>query len=312
MLKRSIEEEAQSLQKQAEQMRQRKQAAATSLEALAAARARLSGGCPACGEKLGQQALAYKREGKLKQASLLFVSAIKLLQATGHGSSAQMVLLFSELADLYTETGMPEEGVALYKQAYSLEKEVSGHESPMLAMHLKKLGSAYEMQGKMEAAGLTLEEALHVLETAHGPDHPEVLALRQRLSGVRGAPPPTATPGGSAPPGVVSLGMPVHAQRAEPGSDDAGAVEVRASQMPRKELGPNSGGGTFRGTGGAAGATLPRPANMPVPKVPGLAIGGSGQPGGQPAVAPDDLQNFSSQRMRARLEARQKARERQP
>ena len=40
-----------------------------------------------------------------------------------------------------------------------------------------------------------------------------------------------------------------------------------------------------------------------MPKVPGLAIGGSGQP--------DDLQNFSSQRMRARLEARQAAKARE-
>jgi hypothetical protein len=50
--------------------------------------------------------------------------------------------------------------------------------------------------------------------------------------------------------------------------------------------------------------------------VPGLAIGGSGQLGqlgGQPgaAAAPDDLQNFSSQRMRARIEARQAAKARE-
>ena len=195
---------------------------------------------------------------------------------------------------------MAEEGVALYKQAYSLEKEVSGHESPLLALHLQKLGAAYERQGKMEAASLTLEEAGHVLETAYGADHPEVLALRQRLDGLDGEGGAlSATPSGAAA-GVVSLGMPSRA--AEGGADaDAGADgdgDYRASQMPR-----SSGNGTFRAAGGAAGATLPRPAGMPVPKVPGLAIGGSGQP--------DDLQNFSSQRMRARLEARQAAKARE-
>jgi hypothetical protein len=41
---------------------------------------------------------------------------------------------------------------------------VSGHESPLLALHLQKLGVAYGRQGKMEAASLTLEEAGNVLE----------------------------------------------------------------------------------------------------------------------------------------------------
>ena len=44
-------------------------------------------------------------------------------------------------------------------QAYSIEKEVSGADSVKLAEHLKNLGAAYEKQGKMEAATLTLEEA---------------------------------------------------------------------------------------------------------------------------------------------------------
>ena len=195
---------------------------------------------------------------------------------------------------------MADECVALYKQSYSLEKEVSGHESPLLAVHLQKLGAAYERQGKMEAASLTLREAGDVLEEAYGPDHPEVRELRQKLDdldGGRGALGLT--------PGVVSLGMPSQGGAdADAEAGEGGDGGMRASAMPR-----SSGNGTFRAAGGAAGATLPRPANMPVPKVPGLAIGGSGQPGGQPAVAPDDLQNFSSQRMRARLEARQKARE---
>jgi len=284
-------------------MRERKTAAAASLSALASRRAQLRGGCPACAEQLGRQAKAYRAQRQHKQASLLYVSAIKLLEATGHGHSAPMVGLFSELADLYAEAGMADECVALYKQSYSLEKEVSGHESPLLAVHLQKLGAAYERQGKMEAASLTLREAGDVLEEAYGPDHPEVRELRQKLDdldGGRGALGLT--------PGVVSLGMPSQGGAdAEAEAGEGGDGGMRASAMPR-----SSGNGTFRAAGGAAGATLPRPANMPVPKVPGLAIGGSGQPGGQPAVAPDDLQNFSSQRMRARLEARQKARERQP
>ena len=81
---------------------------------------------------------------------------------------------------------MADECVALYKQSYSLEKEVSGHESPLLAVHLQKLGAAYERQGKMEAASLTLREAGDVLEEAYGPDHPEVRELRQKLDDLDG------------------------------------------------------------------------------------------------------------------------------
>ena len=43
-----------------------------------------------------------------------------------------------------------------------------------MTKHLQRLGQAYEKQGKMEAATLTLEEAGSVLEYAYGPDHPEV------------------------------------------------------------------------------------------------------------------------------------------
>ena len=99
-------------------MRERKASAAASLSALASRRAQLRGGCPACAEQLGRQAKAYRAQRQHKQASLLYVSAIKLLEATGHGHSAPMVGLFSELADLYAEAGMADECVALYKQSY--------------------------------------------------------------------------------------------------------------------------------------------------------------------------------------------------
>ena len=58
----------------------------------------------------------------------------------------------SELADLYSHEGMDEEAIALYKQAYSIEKDVAGPQSTRLALHLQKRGAAYEKQGKMEAA----------------------------------------------------------------------------------------------------------------------------------------------------------------
>ena len=74
-------------------MRERKVAAASSLSVLVTRRAQLRGGCPACGEQLGRQAKAYKAQRQHKQASLLYVSAIKLLEATGHGQSAPMVAL---------------------------------------------------------------------------------------------------------------------------------------------------------------------------------------------------------------------------
>ena len=108
--------------------------------------------------------------------------------------STQAVRPISALADLYSAEGMEEEAISLYKQATPLraylepgpaliaphhvgifvEKDVSGEASLLLAAHLQKLGAAYEKQGKMEAATLTLEEAGSVLEAAYGPDHPEL------------------------------------------------------------------------------------------------------------------------------------------
>ena len=55
-----------------------------------------------------------------------------------------------------------------------LEKEASGADSPKAAAHLRRLGTAYQRQGKMEAAGLALKEAESILESAHGSKHPEV------------------------------------------------------------------------------------------------------------------------------------------
>ena len=112
----------------------------------------------------------------------MFMSAVKLMESIGLGRSKHVVPPVSALADLYSAEGMDEEAIALYKQAYSIEKDASGADSPQLARHLQKLGGAYEKQGKMEAATLTLEEAGSVLEHAHGPDHPEVQALREQLA----------------------------------------------------------------------------------------------------------------------------------
>ena len=174
---------------------------------------------------------------------------------------------------------------------------MSGEASPLLAAHLQKLGAAYEKQGKMEAATLTLEEAGSVLEAAYGPDHPELGVLRHRISAMHGA----ARDGN---------GMPVSF--------------AAAPEMPRKQL--NSARG---GSAGAFGAALPAPtprgqsssaegasatgvaasaAPAPAGLVPSLTLP-SGTPAPAPAlVLPPDvvLKNFSSQRMRARLEARQR------
>merc|ERR1719440_2453702 len=112
------------------------------------------------------------------------------MESVGLGRSKHVVPPVSALANLYSAEGMDEEAIALYKQAYSIEKDASGADAPQLAKHLQKLGGAYEKQGKLEAATLTLEEAGSVLEHAYGPDHPEVQALREQLSALIAEPEP--------------------------------------------------------------------------------------------------------------------------
>jgi tetratricopeptide (TPR) repeat protein len=143
---------------------------------------KLDDGAPGMCDALIEKGRMYVDDGKNKYASLMFMSAIKLMESIGLGRSAFVVPPVSALADLYSAEGMDEEAIALYKQAYSIEKDSSGPDAPALARHLQKLGAAYEKQGKMEAATLTLEEAGSVLEHAHGPDHPEVIAIREQLA----------------------------------------------------------------------------------------------------------------------------------
>lgn len=80
----------------------------------------------------------------------------------------------SEEADKFVQAGKTDEAIELYLLACSLEKEASGADSPKAAAHLRRLGTAYQRQGKMEAAGLALKEAESILESAHGSKHPEV------------------------------------------------------------------------------------------------------------------------------------------
>merc|ERR1740138_325252 len=181
-LKRTIEEEKLALRKQLAEMESRLAEAKGKLNDLGAANEKVSSGAPAMCNELVAKGHAYTKAGKFKYASLMFMSAVKLMESIGLGRSGYVVPPVSALADLYSAEGMDEEAIALYKQAYSIEKDASGADSPELARHLQRLGAAYEKQGKMEAATLTLEEAGSVLEHAHGPDHPEVQALREQLA----------------------------------------------------------------------------------------------------------------------------------
>ena len=58
------------------------------------------------------------------------------MEAIGIGRSGFVVEPISALADLYSAEGMDEEAIALYKQAYSIEKDAAGADSPARARHL--------------------------------------------------------------------------------------------------------------------------------------------------------------------------------
>jgi kinesin family member C2/C3 len=181
-LKKSITEDKAEMRRQLEELEQKVTDAKADLVGIGAQTDKLDDGAPGMCDALIEKGRMYVDDGKNKYASLMFMSAIKLMESIGLGRSAFVVPPVSALADLYSAEGMDEEAIALYKQAYSIEKDSSGPDAPALARHLQKLGAAYEKQGKMEAATLTLEEAGSVLEHAHGPDHPEVIAIREQLA----------------------------------------------------------------------------------------------------------------------------------
>ena len=67
------------------------------------------------------------------------------MDSIGQGRCEQVVEPISILADLYSLESMDEEAIALYKQAYSIEKDSSGDASPKLAHHLQiKLAGKYQ------------------------------------------------------------------------------------------------------------------------------------------------------------------------
>ena len=210
---------------------------------------------------------------------------------------------------------MDEEAIALYKQAYSIEKDASGADSPLLARHLQKLGGAYEKQGKMEAATLTLEEAGSVLEHAYGPDHPEVHALREQLAALIE---PEIEDEEDEEPEEVSTGAPAVPPLMTGGQENVlGEIKEPAAAPKKKKKGDKTGAAAEGGDAAAAGA---KPGKKGAKAKKGSKKGGekgSDENAGPKApaaklsrtIGEDDeatVQKFSSQRMRARLEARQR------
>jgi len=173
-LEKTIADETIALRAQLEEMEERYRKATTQLEEISESQIKVRRDAPGC------------VDGMAKYASLLFMSAVKLLESIGQGRSAHVMIPIAELADLYSSERMEEEAIALYKQAYSIEKDVSGPTSPKLAMHLQKLGMSYQKQGKMEAATLTLEEAASVLENVYGPKHADAVRLREYIQQLMG------------------------------------------------------------------------------------------------------------------------------
>ena len=280
-LRKTIEEEKVALRKQLGEMEERLSDAKGKLSSLEEANGRIDKGAPPMCTNLVEKGHAFTKAGKFKYASLMFMSAVKLMESIGLGRSQHVVAPVSSLADLYSAEGMDEEAIALYKQAYSIEKDASGADSPLLAKHLQKLGGAYEKQGKMEAATLTLEEAGSVLEHAYGPDHPEVQALREQLAAlIEPEPEPEEDDEEEfeePPPGRRRRGAAVGRRRR--GGDGRGAAraeeeaggqeEGRQGRQGRRRQGQEDEEGD-RQEGQAKDATTARP---PKPKAPAPAHG---------------------------------------
>ena len=321
-LKKTIEEEKVALRKQLSEMEGRLSEAKGKLSGLSTANEKVANGAPAMCNDLVQKGHAYTKAGKFKYASLMFMSAVKLMESIGLGRSGYVVPPVSALADLYSAEGMDEEAIALYKQAYSIEKDASGADSPALARHLQKLGAAYEKQGKMEAATLTLEEAGSVLEHAHGPDHPEVQALREQLAALI-EPEPEPEPEEEEEEEAVEE-APAEVPEPEPVSDPMSArfgaqMEAATAPVALKKVKKKKDGEKEEAATGKDGKKKPAP-KKGSKKGDKASKDGKDADGGEAEVkkapAPklsrtgnDDeatVQKFSSQRMRARLEARQR------
>ena len=316
-LKRTIDEEKVALRKQLQEMDERLTDAKTKLGGLAASNEKVDSRSPAMCEDLVAKGQTYAAAGKFKYASLMFMSAVKLMESIGLGRSAYVVPPVSALADLYLAEGMDEEAIALYKQAYSIEKDASGTDSPQLAKHLQRLGAAYEKQGKMEAATLTLEEAGSVLEHAHGPDHPEVQALREQLAALiepeaeeeeidvadEAADADEAEAEAAIEAAAVApTGDAAAAEADAPVLQETGAAE-RAKPAPKKKKGDDAKAGA-KGAKPKKGAKAKKGAETndenSEPKAAAKKATLS-RAGGEDEAT---VKEFSSQRMKARLEAR--------
>ena len=101
-LKRSIDEEKVALRKQLSEMEERLEVAKSKLSGLGSSTAKVNDGSPMMCDELVKKGHAYVQQGKNKYASLMFMSAVKLMESIGLGRSSHVVPPVSALADLYS------------------------------------------------------------------------------------------------------------------------------------------------------------------------------------------------------------------
>ena len=90
-LKRTIEEEKLALRKQLTEMEGRLSEAKSKLSGLSEANAKIDAGAPPQCEQLLAKGQAYTKAGKFKYASLMFMSAVKLMESIGLGPSQHVL-----------------------------------------------------------------------------------------------------------------------------------------------------------------------------------------------------------------------------
>lgn len=180
-LRASAQAETETLRKELAQTKAKVSDAKASLSTLASQGAQMAAVLPDVAQRLTQLGSSYAADGLVKEALLLFMNAITIVESVCGPEDVRVVEPLVELAELYVAQKRDDDAVALYKRAYAIDKERIGPDHPRVGRHLLALGWAYHRQGKADAAALTLDEAKAVLTFALDENHKDVLLCKERI-----------------------------------------------------------------------------------------------------------------------------------